>query len=78
MDVLFLREQQQLLDAFLAADAGLLESSERRADEMAADLVDPHIARFGRIRGAQRRGEVVGPDRAREADVDRIEGRLRS
>ena len=54
VDVLFLREGQQLLYAFLAADARLLVSAERRAEEVLADVVDPDESRFDRHRGAVR------------------------
>ena len=39
---------KQLLDAFLAADAGLLVAAERRAEEMLADVVDPDEAGLDR------------------------------
>ena len=44
MDVLLLGERQQLANAFLAADAGLLVAAERRAQEMLGHVVDPDEA----------------------------------
>src|SRR4029453_9238440 len=42
VDVLGLREFEELVDRFLAADAGLLVAAEWRAQEMHAGVVDPH------------------------------------
>ena len=50
---------EQLLEAFLAPDARLLDAAERRAEEMAAHFVDPDVARLRGVRGAQRRVEIV-------------------
>jgi hypothetical protein len=44
VDVLLLGEAQQLLQALLAPEAGLLDAAEGRAEEVPADLVDPDIA----------------------------------
>src|SRR5215470_16457021 len=66
VDILLAREAQELLDALLAPDAGLLVAAERRAEEMLRHLVDPHVSRFDRRRGAVGRGEIIGPDRAGE------------
>jgi hypothetical protein len=52
MNVFLARETQQLLDAFLAADAGLLLAAEGRAEEMFRYLVDPDIAGLDRRPGA--------------------------
>ena len=49
-------KRQHLLEAFLAADAGLLVAAERRAEEMLADLVDPDEAGLDRRGGAVRGG----------------------
>src|SRR5215510_13662951 len=73
VDVLLAREAQQLLDAFLAPDAGLLVAAERRTEEMLRHLVDPHVTRFDRSGGAVRGGEVVGPDRAGEPVFDLVD-----
>src|SRR3982074_3772047 len=54
VDVLLARKAEQSLQAFLAADAGLLEAAEGRAEEMLGDLVDPDIARLDRRGGAMR------------------------
>src|SRR5437588_12214662 len=72
VDVLLLREAQELLQALLAAEARLLHAAKRRAEKMAADFVDPDIADLDRHRGAMRLGEIVGPDRAGETVLDRI------
>src|ERR1700688_3042880 len=66
VDVLLAGESKQLLDAFLAPDAGLLEAAERRAEEMLGDVVDPDVARLHGGGGAVRGQEVIGPDRAGE------------
>ena len=46
VDILLLREGEHLFEAFLAPQSGLLEAAKRRAEEMLADLVDPHESRF--------------------------------
>ena len=46
MNILLLREANQLGEALLTADAGLLETAERNAEEMLADLIDPDEARL--------------------------------
>src|SRR5262245_22720675 len=72
VDVLLTREAQQFLDAFLAADAGLLVTAKRRAEEMLRDLVDPHEA------GLDRRGrtvcsrQIIGPDRTGQSILDLV------
>src|SRR3954454_21194762 len=66
MDILLARKAQKLLDALLAADAGLLVAAERRAQEMLRHLVDPNVSRLDRCGGAVRSGEIIGPNRAGE------------
>ncbi len=51
VDILFLREGEHLLEAFLAPEARLLEAAEWRAEEVFAHLVDPDIARLDSERG---------------------------
>src|SRR6516162_6153115 len=46
VNVLLAREAQQLLDAFLASDPGLLVAAEGRAEEMLRHFVDPHEPRL--------------------------------
>ena len=55
VDVLFLREGEHLLKAFLTSQPRLLEAAEGRAEEVLAHLVDPDIAGLDRKRGAMRR-----------------------
>src|SRR5580692_3169413 len=73
VDVLLLGISQHFLKAFLAADAGLLEAAERRAEEMFRHLVDPDKTRLHRGGGAVRGGEVVGPDRSGETVFDGVD-----
>jgi hypothetical protein len=73
VDVLLGGEKQHFLETFLAADARLLDAAERRAKEMLADLVDPHEAGLHSHRRAVRGGDVVGPDRAGQAVLDRVD-----
>jgi len=61
VDVLFLREADQLGEAFLAPEAGLLDAAERRAEEVLADFVDPHVAGLYAHRGAMRRRQIFRP-----------------
>ena len=77
MDGLDLGVAQKLVDAFLAAKAGVLEAAERRAVEVAGRAVDPYIARLHRARGAQCRAQIVGEDRRGEPVLRRIGKRER-
>src|SRR5262245_62438852 len=73
VDVLLAREAQELLDALLAADAGLLVAAEWRAEEVLRHLVDPHEAGLDRRRRAVRGDEIIGPDRAGEPVFDLVD-----
>src|SRR3954447_12803667 len=66
VDVLLTREAQQLLDAFLAAEDGLLVAADRRPEEMLRHVVDPDVAGLDCGSYAMRGDEIVGPDRAGE------------
>src|SRR5262245_4231690 len=73
VDVLLAREAQQLLDALLAADAGLLVAAERRAEEVLRHLVDPHEAGLYRRSRAVCGDEIVSPDRAGQPVFDLVD-----
>src|SRR5580704_4936635 len=73
VDVLFLSERDQLLQAFFAADARLLLDAEGRAKEMLAGVVDPDKARFDGHCGAMRGRDVVAPNRRRQSILDGID-----
>ena len=70
--VLFLGIGEHFLEAFLAADAGLLVAAERRAEEMLGDFVDPDKARLHGGGGAVRGRKIIGPDRSSQPVFDRI------
>ncbi len=73
VDVLLAREAEELLDPFLAADAGLLVAAERRAEEVLRHFVDPDEAGLHRSGDAVRGDEIVGPDRARQPVFDLVD-----
>src|SRR5262245_63381478 len=73
VDVLLAREAQELLDALLATDAGLLVAAERRAEKVLRHLVDPHEASLDRRRRAVRGDEIIGPDRAGQPVFDLVD-----
>src|SRR5262245_37823957 len=73
VDVLFAREEQHFLEALFAPYAGLLDASERRAQEVLADLVDPHEPGLHGHGRAVCGRDVVGPDRAGEAVFDGVD-----
>src|SRR5687768_13081431 len=62
VDHLLFGVAQELADAFLAPDAGILEAAIGHAAIMLANAVDPDIARLHRLGDADRAADVVGPD----------------
>src|SRR5690348_7311690 len=73
MDVFRLREPDQLVEALLAARAGLLEPAKRRREEVATHFVDPHVARFDFLGRPQGGGNVIGPDGAGQPVLQRVD-----
>src|SRR4249920_3868620 len=73
MDVLLAREADELFDAFLAPDAGLLVAAERRTEKVLRHVVGPDEARLHRRCGAMGGDEIVGPDRAGEPVFDLVD-----
>src|SRR5580704_13645757 len=66
MNVFLPGKGRQLAQAFLAAEPRLFDASERRAQEVASDLVDPDIARVDCHGGPVRGAEIIRPDGAGE------------
>src|SRR5258708_827290 len=73
IDVLLLREREQLFQAFLPANARLLVATERHAEEMLADVVDPDETRFDIPGCTVRCTKIVGPDRGGQAIVNCVD-----
>src|SRR5581483_8928060 len=65
-DRLLVGEREQLVEALLAAHAGLLAPAERRAEVVRPGVVDPDVAGLDPRGRAQRGGDVPRPDRGRE------------
>src|SRR5215468_8121564 len=72
LDRLFLGVAQELRQAALLADAGILEAAVGRALEVIADAVDPDHAGLHAARGLERPLDVVGPHRRRQSVLDRV------
>src|SRR5262249_5884103 len=72
VDGLHLGVAQKLIDPLLAAEAGVLQATERRAVEVSGGAVDPDIAGLHCTRGAERSLEIVGEDRSCEAVFRRV------
>src|SRR5579872_3244117 len=75
VDVLRLREGEQLLDGFLAADSGLLVAAEGHADIVRACVVDPDVPRLDAAHGPVGRCETRRADRGRQAMVHGVDCR---
>src|SRR5262245_41261480 len=73
VDVLLLGEAEELAEAFLAADAGLLDSAERSTQVVTRHIVDPDVTRLDSRGGPVRGGQVARPDGAGEAVADRVD-----
>src|SRR5688500_8941551 len=73
IDVLRLRERDQLVVALLAADARLLVAAERDADPVRAGAVHPDEARLDARAGAMRVCQARRPHRAGEPVLDRVD-----
>src|SRR6185295_18227591 len=60
---------QELADAFLAADAGILEAPIGHAAIVLADAVDPDVTGLNGLRDLERAIDVVGPNGRRETEL---------
>src|SRR3954451_24292436 len=72
LDRFLLGVAQELGEADLLADAGILEAAIGCALEIVADAIDPHAAGLQAARGLDRALDVVGPHRAGETVLERI------
>src|SRR6201987_4200365 len=72
VNVLLLREGEQLLEALLAPEARLRDAAEGRAEKMAADLVDPDVPRLDAHRGAISDVEIARENGAGQPVTDAV------
>src|SRR5207245_925408 len=71
--VLDLGARQELFDRLFAPDARLLVAAEGHADPMLRRAVDPDKTGFDLRRQPVRAIEIVGPDRAGQSNVERVD-----
>lgn len=64
VDILLLRESEKFFQALLSANSGLLESAERRANEMLGCVIYPNKTCFDGRGRAMRLHQIIRPDRA--------------
>src|SRR5258706_4864290 len=72
MDILLLCIADQFFEALLASDPRLLVAAKRGSGKMAPDLIHPDITGLHRGSSAVRGSQIVGPNRARQTEIERV------